>query len=76
VTTRHRRRARRGPIPGSTARHEHEFAASFSRAELCATGRTAPDSEISPKYTASTGNGALASDDTSAAAAARSAAGS
>ena len=42
----------------------------------CATGRTAPESEISPKYTASAGSGALASEETSAAATARSAAGS
>src|SRR6266851_2012492 len=61
---------------GSTARPNPSFAASFSRAEVCATGRTAPDSEISPKYTASVGSGALTSDDTRAAAAARSAAGS
>ena len=34
---------------GSTARAKPSFAASLSRAALCGTGRTAPESETSPK---------------------------
>ena len=36
-------------VSGSTARAKPSFAASFSRAFACATGRTAPDNETSPK---------------------------
>jgi hypothetical protein len=61
---------------GASARANPSFAASLRRAAVYATGRTAPDKDISPKYTASAGSGALASEETSAAAAARSAAGS
>src|SRR5580704_8059074 len=61
---------------GRKARPKPSFCASLRRAPLCATGRIAPDSDTSPKNTASGGSGALLSEETSAAAAARSAAGS
>ena len=50
---------------GTTARAKPSFFASLSRVAACATGRTAPDSEISPKYTASAGNGASVNEETS-----------
>src|SRR3569833_772718 len=52
------------------------FWASRRRSEAWTTGRTPPASEISPKYTASGGSGELESEEISAAATARSAAGS
>ena len=61
---------------GASARAKPSFAASFNRASPCVTGRTSPDNPISPKATARRGAGVSVSEETSAAATARSAAGS
>ena len=52
------------------------FAASFSRVSACGTWRNSADKATSPKKTARAGNGLALTDDTSAAATAKSAAGS
>ena len=49
VSVRPRSAASARAASGTTARAKPSFAASFRRAAACATGRTAPDSEISPK---------------------------
>src|SRR5690606_5893691 len=61
---------------GTKACLKPSLAASFSRFSACGTGRMSPDREISPKNTVSRGKDSPPKDETSAAAAARSAAGS
>ena len=61
---------------GMMARPKPSLAASFNRASARATARTSPDRPISPKTTVSGGTGTPLTDDTRAAATARSAAGS
>ena len=71
----HRETAIAGALLGAfTAKPS--FAASLRRASAWATGRTRPDRPISPKTTVSAGTGVSVSAETSAAATARSAAGS
>jgi hypothetical protein len=71
-----RRGARSGAAFGTSALRKPSFAASRSRASRWLTGRTSPPSPISPNTTMSPGTCSSASDDTTAAATARSAAGS
>ena len=61
---------------GATAVSKPSLAASFNRCGVRGTGRTSPVSPISPNSTVSAGTGCLEIEDTSAAATARSAAGS
>ena len=64
--------ASRRAAAGVTALENPSLAASFIREAACDTGRTAPERPISPKKTESAGSGEPDSEETSAAAAARS----
>src|SRR5262249_32152068 len=66
----------RGRRRGMIAAPKPSLAASFSRLSIWLTGRTSPDNPISPKITVSAGTGQSLSEDSKAAATARSAAGS
>src|SRR5690606_15062984 len=68
------RAARR--LAGRMARLKPSFAASLMRLSIWLTGRTSPDSPSSPKTTVPAGNGWLVREEMTAAATARSAAGS
>ncbi len=61
---------------GASAREKPSLAASFRRISVLATGLTSPERLISPNTTQSCGSAASRAEDTRAAAAARSAAGS